>query len=166
MGLLYIKVLNRLRMAFNSINSFFTLRLIPCRGKNNHINGKIVLVNCKNLSIGSNCSFNHGDYINAFNSIKICDDVTVSANVNIVSTGIDYIRWFETGEKLHLNGGDIYIGSHVWIGCGATILGGVHINGEYVVVAAGAVVTKDINESNVIVGGCPARILKRYEIKK
>ncbi len=52
----------------------------------------------------------------------------------------------------------ISIGSDVWIGGNATIVGGVTV-GSNVVVAAGAVVTKDVPD-NCVVGGVPARIIK------
>ena len=55
----------------------------------------------------------------------------------------------------------IVIGNKVWIGDNATILPGVTI-GENSIVAAGAVVTKDV-PANVIVGGLPARIIKTIE---
>lgn len=54
--------------------------------------------------------------------------------------------------------GDIIVDDDVWIGFGSTILSGVHI-GQGAVVAAGAVVTKDI-PPYAIVGGTPAQILK------
>ena len=46
-----------------------------------------------------------------------------------------------------------------WIGAGATILPGVTV-GENAVIGAGAVVTKDV-EANTVVGGNPARVIKR-----
>jgi acetyltransferase-like isoleucine patch superfamily enzyme len=51
------------------------------------------------------------------------------------------------------------IGRDVWIGANAVILGGVTI-GDGAVVAAGAVVTKDV-EAGAIVAGVPARLLRR-----
>lgn len=54
--------------------------------------------------------------------------------------------------------GDIIVGDDVWIGYRATILSGVTI-GQGAIVAAGAVVSKDV-PPYAIVGGCPARILK------
>ena len=51
------------------------------------------------------------------------------------------------------------IGKDVWIGARAIILPGVHI-GDYSVVAAGSVVTKDV-PSGVLVAGAPAVIKKR-----
>lgn len=50
------------------------------------------------------------------------------------------------------------VGNDVWIGHGATIIGGVRI-GDGAVVAAGSVVTKDIPEMT-IVGGNPAKVIK------
>lgn len=52
----------------------------------------------------------------------------------------------------------IIIGDHVWIGCGAIITGGVTI-GDNAVVAAGAVVIKDV-PAGAIVGGVPAKIIR------
>lgn len=50
------------------------------------------------------------------------------------------------------------IGNDVWIGARAMILGGVHV-GDGAVIAAGAVVTKDV-PPYAIVGGVPAKIIK------
>lgn len=58
--------------------------------------------------------------------------------------------------------GDIIVDDDVWIGYGATIMSGVHI-GQGAVVAAGAVVTKDV-PPYAIVGGVPAKVIKyRFE---
>jgi acetyltransferase-like isoleucine patch superfamily enzyme len=79
--------------------------------------------------------------------IHIGDDTLISGEVIILSH--DFCRNLIT---------DTYIGKKCFIGCGAIILPGVRIADE-VVVAAGAVVTKDI-PSNCIVAGNPARIIK------
>lgn len=55
----------------------------------------------------------------------------------------------------------VVIGDDVWIGGNETILPGVTI-GNNVVVAAGAVVTKDVPD-NCVVGGMPAKIIKTIE---
>lgn len=52
----------------------------------------------------------------------------------------------------------IILKDHVWIGAGATILPGVTV-GEGAVVAAGAIVNKDVKEYTVV-GGVPARLIK------
>lgn len=56
----------------------------------------------------------------------------------------------------------IRIGKNVWIGSNATLLPGVHI-GDGAVVAAGAVVCRDV-PPNTVVGGVPARILKGIDL--
>ena len=53
----------------------------------------------------------------------------------------------------------IYVGDRVWIGAGAIILGGVKIESDSVV-AAGAVVTKNV-PSRCVVAGVPARVIKK-----
>ena len=58
--------------------------------------------------------------------------------------------------------GDIQVDDDVWIGCGAMVLSGVHIH-QGAVVAAGAIVTKDV-PPYTIVGGLPAKpIRKRFD---
>jgi acetyltransferase-like isoleucine patch superfamily enzyme len=57
----------------------------------------------------------------------------------------------------------ITIADHVWIGGNSTILQGVTI-GEGAIVAAGSVVTKSV-EPYTIVGGIPARFIKKRELK-
>ena len=58
----------------------------------------------------------------------------------------------------------IRIGNNVWIGAQATVLPGVTID-DGAIVAAGAVVTRDV-PANVIVGGVPAKIIKKIEINQ
>ncbi|AHF11809.1 acetyl transferase [Barnesiella viscericola DSM 18177] len=57
----------------------------------------------------------------------------------------------------------IVLGRNVWVGANATILQGVTI-GDNAVVAAGAVVTKDV-ATNTVVGGVPARLIHVIETK-
>ncbi len=66
------------------------------------------------------------------------------------------------GRRNHLGiAKPITIGNDVWIGANCTILPGVTI-GNNVVIAAGAVVTKDVPD-NCVVGGVPAKIMKEIE---
>jgi len=64
--------------------------------------------------------------------------------------------WQERTEE------DIVIGDDVWLGANSVVTAGTRIaNG--VIVAAGSVVTKDITEENVIVGGVPARVIGKRQ---
>ena len=58
----------------------------------------------------------------------------------------------------------IVIGENVWIGANATVTPGVTI-GDSAVVAAGAIVTKDV-PPNVIVGGVPAKIIREIKMEE
>lgn len=57
-------------------------------------------------------------------------------------------------DKLPDNDQDVVIGNDVWMGSGVTILKGVHIS-DHCVIAAGAVVTKDVEPEFSIWGGFP-----------
>lgn len=75
----------------------------------------------------------------------------------------DYDRWASliarrSAKKLAY-GKAVTIGDDVWIGGNCTILPGFTI-GNNVVIAAGAVVTKDVSD-NVVVGGVPAKVIKQ-----
>lgn len=134
----------------------------PKIGKDFRIFGKVIVVNPANLSIGDGVTLNHGVYINAFNPVIIGDDVTLSAGAKILSTGDDLDAWID-GSKKHLKIDSLTIGNHVRIGANAVLLTKASIIGSYVCIAAGAVVSKPITESYVIVGGVPARIIKRLK---
>ena len=124
--------------------------------------GSIKVVYPQNIFIGNNCSINHGVYLNAYNPIIIGDNVTLSANVMLISTGININSWLrkDSGDK-HIKNAEIHIGNNVWIGANSVILGGVSISGVNVVVAAGSIVTKSFSESNVVIAGSPAKIIKQ-----
>lgn len=124
--------------------------------------GSIKVLYPQNISIGDGCSINHGVYLNAYNSIIIGNNVTISANSMLIATGINIQSWLrrEVGDK-HLRNTTIKIGNNVWMGANSLILGGVNITGNNVVIAAGSVVTKSFSESNVVLAGCPAKIIKQ-----
>ncbi len=139
-------------------------------GKNLRIYGnkKIYIKGIKNLEIGSNCKINELVYINARGEakVKMGNEVTLSSFTKIVTTGYDTQKFLEGKNKnnfdIHVNK-DITIGNNCWIGMNVIILPGVTIKGENVIIGAGSVVTKDINESNVLVAGNPATIKKYYK---
>ena len=137
----------------------FKATLSSC-GNNLKLFGTPEIMSPKNLIIGDDCRLNSGVYINARSGVTLGNDVTLSPGAKIISTGYDVVRWMETGKKLHTIDTPVYIGNHCWVGANAVILPGVKITGEYVVIGAGAVVTKDITESKVIVAGVPAKIIK------
>jgi maltose O-acetyltransferase len=110
------------------------------------------------LSIGQQFYINRYSRIVAHQRIEIGNNVTIGQMVTILDH--DHHYTFE-GENLKLSGYDtapVKIGSNVWIADKVTILKGVII-GNNVVIAANALINKDIPD-NSVVGGVPGKILK------
>ena len=106
------------------------------------------------IEIGKNVFINHGCSFLDMGGITIEDDVLIGPKVNLVTENhpLDPINRRALVAKA------IVIKRNAWIGAAATILPGVTI-GENSVIAAGAVVTKDV-AANTIVGGVPAKFIK------
>ncbi|KGX90995.1 acyltransferase [Pontibacillus marinus] len=125
------------------------------------IYGNIVVKKAENITIGNNCTINDYVFLHGDGGIKIADNVTISAYAKIISTSLDTSNWQVTYmEKEHISK-EITIGEGTWICSGVTILPGVKITGKGVIVAAGSVLNKDIEEDFVLVGGTPARVIKK-----
>ena len=105
-----------------------------------------------------------GDYTRIGLHNTVIGPVTIGSHVNlaqgIVVTALNHnfenpkLRIDEQGVSTQ----PVTIGDDVWIGANAVILPGVAI-GSHVVVAAGAVVTKDV-PSHTLVAGVPAKVIK------
>jgi acetyltransferase-like isoleucine patch superfamily enzyme len=108
----------------------------------------------KNTKIGKNVFINFDCVFLDLGGITIEDNVLIAPKVSLLSEG----HPVSPNERGSLVPGHIHIRKNVWIGAGATILPGVTV-GENAVVAAGAVVSKDV-PANTIVGGIPARHIK------
>lgn len=108
----------------------------------------------KNLKLGKNIFINQNCQMLDLGGITIEDDVMIGPRVNLLSE----THPVEPEQREALIGKPIHIKRHAWIGAGATILPGVTV-GEHAVVAAGAVVSKDV-PSRTVVGGVPAKVIK------
>src|SRR3954470_3505199 len=108
----------------------------------------------KNTKIGKNVFINFDCVFLDLGGITIEDNVLIAPKVSLLSEG----HPVSPNDRQSLVPGHIHIRKNAWIGAGATILPGVTI-GENAVVAAGAVVSKDV-PSNTIVGGIPAKYIK------
>lgn len=131
-------------------------------GEGSWINEGVKIYHPENVIIGSDVHINSGVHIFAnYGKIEIDDRVTISHDCRIIASGYD-LTALRNGKRVHYNDKNVYIGKNNWICTGAIILPGTHIVGENVVVAAGSVVTKDITDSNVVVAGVPAKIVKQF----
>jgi acetyltransferase-like isoleucine patch superfamily enzyme len=111
----------------------------------------------KNLIIGNNCHIGKNCFFDLRDRVEIGNNVVISMDVRFI-THIDMSKSSlrEYYPSSHL---PVKIGNDVYIGTGSTILMGVNI-GRRAFVAAGAIVTHDV-ESNTMVGGVPAKFIKK-----
>jgi len=108
----------------------------------------------KHTKIGKNVFINFDCVFLDLGGITIEDNVLIAPKVSLLSEG----HPVSPESRQSLVPGHIHIKKNAWIGAGATILPGVTI-GENGVVAAGAVVSKDV-AADTIVGGIPAKLIK------
>ncbi len=112
----------------------------------------------KTVYLGKNVALyfaNSGNcYFSGINKIYIGDNTMFASGVKVISANHD-----KEDYSKHVKDGDpIIIGKNCWLGANCVILPGVKL-GDNVIVGAGSVVTKSF-QSNVILGGVPARIIK------
>lgn len=119
------------------------------------------------LTIGINCQINDSVHIVAREHVFIGDNVLIASKVFI--TDLNHGCYNSRDEQSNpdlivslrpLNSSPVLINDNCWIGENVSILPGVTL-GKNCIVGANSLVTKSF-ESNCIVGGNPARLLKRY----
>jgi len=94
--------------------------------------------------------------------IKFHNNIVVTSNVTFVTHDVFHIGLNRLGKGTFSYEQDcIEIMDNVFIGCNSTILSGVRI-GPNALVAAGSVVTKDVEE-NTVVAGNPARVIGTFK---
>lgn len=104
--------------------------------------------------IGKNVFINHACSFLDMGGITLEDQVLLGPKVNLITEN----HPTDPTDRRALICKPIIIKGNAWIGAAATILPGVTI-GENAIVAAGAVVSKDV-PANTIVGGVPAKFIK------
>lgn len=113
-----------------------------------------------NIKLGKNVFINSGCCFQDHAGIEIGDGTLIGHQVVIAT--LNHAQ--DPLSRADMFPKPVKIGKNVWIGAHATILPGVTI-GDNAIIAAGAVVTKDV-ENNVVVGGVPAKKIKDIEVKK
>lgn len=127
-------------------------------GDNVYVGKYVVLKNLQNVEIGNNVSIHDYSYLDGLGGLKIGDNVSIAHNCSILTTNH---QWNNLELPIKYNSEilkEVLIDSDVWLGCGVRVLSGVTISNRSVL-AAGAVVTKNV-EANSIYGGIPAVKIK------
>lgn len=121
-------------------------------GENSRLTPPVHILMGDRISIGRNVVISYDITCMSVGGITIEDNVLIAAGVKILTNNHD------PADRAVLTAKPVVIKRGAWVGAGATILPGVTV-GENAVVAAGAVVTKDV-EANTVVGGVPAKVIK------
>lgn len=114
----------------------------------------------KNITLGKNVFINSGCCFQDQGGITIGDDTLIGHQVVLATLNHD----ITPNKRANLVPSPINIGKNVWIGAKAVVLAGVSI-GDNAIVAAGAVVNRNVPK-NAIVAGVPAKIIKMIEESK
>ena len=109
----------------------------------------------KNITVGKNVFINSGCRFQDQGGIFIGDGTLIGHNVVLATLN----HGIAPEERHDLFPAPIRIGKNVWIGANVTVLPGVTI-GDNAVIAAGAVVTKDV-PANVVAAGVPAKVIRK-----
>lgn len=117
-------------------------RTFPCR--------RVEILFPRGLKLGDGVAIGWFAELDARGGITVDHDTNISSHVKMITGSHDINDSNFTADFL-----PIHVGHHCWIGTGAIVLQGVKI-GDGVVVAAGAVVTKDIPPYEIW-GGVPAK---------
>ena len=127
------------------------------KGVGTKVYGKGTFVVGDNSYCGERCGFQ----LEASKGIFIGKNTSISHNVRVYTSNQNPVDIINENVSVNITSGDVYIGNNCWIGANVFIREGVNI-GNFVVVGANSVVTKDL-PSNSIAAGAPIKILKQKE---
>ena len=150
----------KLLVQLNASSDPEEIRNLICRITGLEVDATTMVFPPFQINYGRNTKIGNGVFINFdctfldLGGITIDDNVMLAPKVSLLSEG----HPVAVNDRQTLTTGSIHIKRNAWIGANATILQGVTI-GENAVVAAGAVVFKDV-PANTVVGGVPARHIK------
>ncbi|MCC8166824.1 MAG: sugar O-acetyltransferase [Planctomycetes bacterium] len=111
----------------------------------------------RNIRVGKNVFINHNCTFMDRGGITLEDDVLIAPKVNLVTLN----HLIHPSERRTTVCAPITIKRNAWIGLGATIMPGVTI-GENAIVAASALVTRDV-PPNTVVAGIPATVTRHID---
>ena len=111
----------------------------------------------KNITIGEDVFINACCHFQDQGGVTLGDGCLIGHNVVFATLNHD----MNPEKRAAMTPAPIVLGKRVWVGSNSTILQGVTI-GDNAIIAAGAVVTKDV-PANTVVGGVPAKFIRNIE---
>lgn len=115
--------------------------------------GESVYIKCYggNIKIGENVSINSKSFLNGAGGLVIGDNTRIGTQTIIIASNHNFKNPNQLIKDQGVTRKGIYIGQDIWFGARVTVLDNINIV-DRVVVGAGAVISKSINESGVYVG--------------
>lgn len=156
--LLYKLFTIKTKIGFHLRGYYYAGLFKKCGKKLPKIGHGVIINGAKNIECGTGFVANPLCYIMARSPIIFGDRVGLSVGVKIVTGSLPLENGVVCRRHISM---PIRIGNDVWIGTDAVICPGVTI-GDNVIIAAGAVVTKDV-PSGCVVAGVPAKVIKSFE---
>tara|TARA_B110001469_G_scaffold54835_1_gene52902 strand:- start:162 stop:1514 length:1353 start_codon:yes stop_codon:yes gene_type:complete len=154
---LYLLLINKLilKLPVMSLRMFLLRFWAGCGiSKSSNVLSGCRILNPRGVVVGSSSRVNTGAILDGRGAV-----LSIGSNVDIA---MDVILWTLTHDIDDSNHssycGAVYVEDYVWIGCRSIVMPGVRI-GRGAVVAAGSVVTKDVEPMSVV-GGIPAQHIK------
>ncbi|MFN4026041.1 MAG: acyltransferase [Flavobacterium sp.] len=115
----------------------------------------------KGLRMGNNSAIGDYTHFGAAGGIEIGNDVIMGSYISFHSENHNYDDTTQLIRNQGVTSKGIKLGNNIWVGAKVTFLDGCEV-GDNSVVAAGAVVN-GIFPNNVVIGGVPAKVLKKIE---
>lgn len=144
---------------FNNFSNTWYRKLGVIFYGNAHISPMEFIGDYHHLILSNNADINRGCFLVAKDDIIIGENSTLAYGVTVLTSANPNGPYNELSKLYPSTTAPVKIGKNVWVGANATILPGVEI-GDFCVVAAGAVVTKNV-PPNSLVAGVPACIKKQ-----
>lgn len=154
LNLMEYSTINALSYDGVEIGDNFTLgkyAMIECTGVLRNVGNKI--------KIGNNVGINHYCFIGVRGDIEIGNNVIFGPRVNIFSENHNFKRTDIPIKDQGVTKEKTVIGDDVWIGSNVSIMSGVKI-GHGCILAAGSVITKNVEDYSVV-GGVPAKLIRK-----
>jgi len=133
-------------------------------GNNVIISYPITIMNPNNISVGNNVYIGPGAWVSALGKVVFGNGVIVGPRLKIYTGNHNYDSDIAIPYDSLTIVKKVVIEENVWIGGDVILLPGVKI-GEGAIVGGGAVVTRDVLPGE-IVGGNPAKVIKRRDMEK
>jgi acetyltransferase-like isoleucine patch superfamily enzyme len=149
----------------NNIRRFYICKILKIGKfhKNTRIQEKVYFSSAGKVTFGENCQINDRVFIQGAvigNNVMIAPNVAILSNVKDTSRidiPMNLQGWIRKDFLVNIEN-DVWIGRNVIVMPGVTIKKGS-------IIGAGSVVTKDVEEYSVV-GGVPAKVIKKRKVEK